>query len=223
LRDGVSDSADQRRNSKLDDEAVLQAVCATPSAVGFVEAWFVISYNEMHERSVFDGLELGKLIQSRRASKKHIVWRVAVAFLGCQLQQLASAQSAAGISEAVRACQQVPGRGGRLSCYDRAFPPIVESAESDHSADERKEPVAAATDVEPPSLTTVQIIEVQMLSPGTTRFRAADGRTFVRADARTIHRWPEPPFDVEIQSGRFGTLFLKFPDSGLRIRVAVQN
>lgn len=87
----------------------------------------------------------------------------------------------------------------------------------------REERVANVAEPEPPRPTTVQIVEVQTPSPGTTRFVAADGRVFVRANATTIHRWPDTPFDVEIQLSRFGTTFLRFPESRLRIRVAVSD
>jgi hypothetical protein len=64
-----------------------------------------------------------------------------------------------------------------------------------------------------------RIVEVEEVSVSTTHFHAADGRVFIRANAQRRYRWPEAPFDVEIQYSRFGTTYLKF-DSGLRIRVA---
>lgn len=66
---------------------------------------------------------------------------------------------------------------------------------------------------------TARIVEVQTPSTSTTIFHAEDGRVFRRERATRIYRWPEPPFDVEIQTSRFGTVFLKFED-GLRVRVA---
>jgi hypothetical protein len=71
--------------------------------------------------------------------------------------------------------------------------------------------------------TMVQIVELRNPSLRTTEFYAADGRVFVRSNATTIPRWPEPPFEVEIQTGMFGAIYLKFPDSGPRVRVAVRN
>lgn len=162
-------------------------------------------------------------MQNHCANKKSIAWGIALASLAWLQQPVANAQSAAEIREAVRACQRVSALSSRLACYDRAFPPIVESVDSDDSPAPREERAATVAEPEPAPPTTVRIVEVQMPSPGTTLFHASDGRIFVRANARTIYRWPGTPFDVEIDTGLFGNLFLKFPETGLRIRVAVRD
>jgi len=89
-------------------------------------------------------------------------------------------------------------------------PPVAESRSA------RAEPVRE-TDL--PNM--VQIVDVVTPNPTTTTFHAADGRVFLRERASRIYRWPETPFDVEIQTSRFGAVFLKFED-GLRIRVAIR-
>jgi hypothetical protein len=141
----------------------------------------------------------------------------------------------------------------RLDCYDRAFPPGVESEESAAA----RESAAAPKSVEAPEAVearesgefvesahgddapplqrerlapvaetapTARIVEVQMPSLSTTLFLAADGRTFVRENATTVIRWPDTPFDVEIQTGLFGTsTFLQLPGGSRRVRVVVRD
>jgi hypothetical protein len=174
-------------------------------------------------------------------------WGIAHASLAWLLLPVANAQSDAEILEAVRACQRVAELSSRQACYDRALPPIIESVDSDDSrasptergeraeraaraertervdSVDRAERVATVNEPEPPLATMVQIVEVQSPSLGTTRFRAADGRIFVRENANTRPRWPDTPFDVEIRSGVFGSTYLMFPESRLRIRVTVRN
>jgi hypothetical protein len=182
--------------------------------------------------------------QDYHANKKSIGRGIAIASLAWTLQPVANAQSDAEILEAVRACQRVPELSSRQACYDRAVPPIVEPAQNVpaptvESLDEAPAPIVEPVDIddaptpppervaiveEPESLPTMlRIVEVQMPSVVTTRFLAADGRMFVRANAHTIHRWPDAPFDVEIQVSTFGATYLKFPESGLRVRVAVDD
>lgn len=135
------------------------------------------------------------------------------------LQSVANSQVDTPIPEAARECRRVPEGALRLACYDRAFPPLVEAGRGDASLPSREEPAAPVAASEPPA-TTARIVEVQMPSLDTTVFRAADGRVFVRERATTVIRWPDPPFDVEIETSRFGTsTYLRLP-GGLRIRVA---
>lgn len=165
-------------------------------------------------------------MQSRQDhdAKKSIAWGMALASLAWLLQPVANAQSDAETLEAVRACQRVPGLSSRLACYDSALPPIVNSVDGDVSPPPLEERAATVARPEPPLATTVQIVEVQMPSLNTTLFRAADGRVFVRENARTIHRWPDTPFDVQIESSILGSsTYLRFPNSGLRVRVVVRN
>jgi hypothetical protein len=160
-------------------------------------------------------------MQDHHVQKKNVGLGIALVSLVCLLQPAANAQSSAETPEAVRACQRVAGSSSRLACYDRAFPPVLDSVDGGDTSTLREERVATVAEPEPPLATTVRIVEVQMPSLDTTRFVAADGRIFVRERARTVVRWPDTPFDVEIQSGIFGTIYLKFPDSGRRIRVSV--
>ncbi|MGD2166926.1 MAG: hypothetical protein PVF63_02395 [Gammaproteobacteria bacterium] len=151
---------------------------------------------------------------------------IAIVLLGWQLQPVANAQSDAEILESARACQRVTDVSSRLSCYDRVLPPVVESHRNVEPPPQPQRSASAAPAAEPdrPLPASVQIVEVETPDLATTVFHAANGRVFVRENARTRHRWPEPPFDVEIETSRFGTsTFLSFPATGLRIRVTVRN
>lgn len=155
----------------------------------------------------------------RDHSNSNIAWGIAAACLAW-LPSTLNAQSDTQLPEAASACRRVPERSARLDCYDRAFPPMVESVDGNDSLPLRDGRAAPAAAPAPPRAATARIVEVEMPSLDTTVFRAADGRVFVRERARTVLRWPDPPFDVAIETGQFGTsTYLRFPD-GLRIRVA---
>ncbi len=183
------------------------------------------------------------------ANKNNVASKFAIVSLAWLLQPIASAQTDAELLDAARACQRITGLSSRLQCYDRAFPPAVESAAREEAPAVRVEPAPVASPPEraaapasnaaparnaepaPPRAassasafgTTARIVEVQTPKVGVTRFRAEDGRVFVRSDLTSIPRWPEAPFDVEIQTARFGTsTFLHFPGTSLRVRVAVE-
>jgi hypothetical protein len=143
-----------------------------------------------------------------------------IAIVGLVLfQSVANAQSNTATPEAADDCRRVPERALRLACYDRAFPPITEAIDDDDLLPPREERVAPAAAPEP-SAPTARIVEVEMPSLDTTLFRAADGRVFVRERATTVVRWPDTPFDVEIETSIFGTsTYLRLP-GGRRIRVA---
>ena len=155
-------------------------------------------------------------------ANKNIGRKITLTYLACLLQPLAHAQTQTEVLEAARACQRVPELSYRLACYDRVFPPIVESIDAGASPAVAEEaPAATAAEIEPALPAIVQIVEVQMPDLRTTRFRAADGRVFVRTDTTTLPRWPNTPFEVEFQTGILGSTFLRFRESGLRIRVVV--
>jgi len=154
------------------------------------------------------------------ARSRNLGCGIVLAALTCLLPPVTNAQSDAQSPEAVRACQRVTERSSRLACYDRAFPPIVESVDSDDSLPQARERVASDSEPE----LTARIVEVQMPSLSTTRFLAADGRTFVRERATTVIRWPDTPFDVEVQTNNFGTsTYLKLPGTAPRFRVVVRD
>jgi hypothetical protein len=173
--------------------------------------------------------QMARSMLDRYAGNKNIRRGFVLACLVWLLQPVASAQSDAEISAAVSDCQRVPELSSRLACYDRAFPPIVEPSNNEvlpARPQERTAPVAArAAPVEEPEPlpTVVEIVELEVLRLGTTRFYSADGRVFTRTSRSTIPQWPDTPFHVEVQVGRFGSTFLKFPDGDLRIRVAVED
>ena len=173
-------------------------------------------------------------MNNRRAGCPYSGCGIAFAALTCLLLPVANAQSDVD-PDAVRSCQRVADRSLRLDCYDRAFPPEVESEESaealesaefvepvhgDDAPRQRRERVATVAETG----STARIVEVQMPSLGTTLFLAADGRTFVRENATTVIRWPDTPFDAEIHTGLFGTsTFLQLPGGSRRVRVVVRD
>lgn len=145
---------------------------------------------------------------------------IVLAALTFLLLPVTNAQSDAQSPEAARACQRVAERSSRLECYDRAFPPIVDPVDRNDSLPQARELVAPDSEPE----LTARIIEVQMPSLSTTLFLAADGRTFVRERATTVIRWPDTPFDAEVQTNNFGTsTYLKLPGTTPRFRVVVRD
>jgi hypothetical protein len=166
---------------------------------------------------------------------------MALALPAWLLQPVAFAQSDAAIAATVRACQREAAMSSRLACYDRAFPPVSETADRNDAPASAEARVAAVPAPEPPpqraaqpapqqpssqsaSSTIARIVEVEMPSIDTTVFRAEDGRVFVRSNATSVVRWPETPFDVEVDRSMFGnTTYLNFPGRNLRVRVAVRN
>ena len=63
----------------------------------------------------------------------------------------------------------------------------------------------------------------------TSRLIAADGRVFVESNSTTIVRWPDTPFNIEVNTGRTGTITLRALDvdrdrgQGRGIRVALER
>ena len=175
-------------------------------------------------------------VSKRIISKEKIVvsgWRAALVAAIWMTQSSAYAQSDAEILESVRACQNVPGLSLRLACYDRVLPPNVEAIEgaapssapgmqsrpavSGSAATAREEELQETVaeleeqlqretiDTTP----TARIIEVQRPSVRTSRLIAEDGRVFVESVSTSIIRWPETPFDVEVNRSVTGTISLR--------------
>lgn len=187
-------------------------------------------------------------IQSKTASTEFLRRRHAWA-AACMLTvpALCNAQPAGEIASAVRECQRIEGMSARLACYDRAFPPgdtapadgdmaAAEAAAPPARAAERPAarpadrvesaaaaPAAESTDAGTSGDTTVSIVQVRVLRPRETIFYAEDGRSFMQTGGPARLRLPEPPFDVALESGAFGATFLRLPEDGPRIRVAVRE
>jgi len=69
-----------------------------------------------------------------------------------------------------------------------------------------------------------RIVEVQTPSVATTLLVAADGRVFVRTNSATVVRWPDAPFDVDIEKRLVGnSLYLVHPRTGERVRVGLRD
>jgi hypothetical protein len=185
-------------------------------------------------------------MQSRRARK--LAQTAAIAALAWLQAPAAHAQPDADVAAAVGACQRVPTRQSRLDCYDRAFPPLVDTQTEETAArgqrseearreasaeprrDEQNAPAArerrnvTAAERAPAYANHAQIIELKMPRITTTELIAADGRVFVRESATSILRWPNVPFDVDIETSRFGSsTYLIHPQSRQRVRVAVRD
>ncbi len=163
------------------------------------------------------------------------------------LQTQAFAQSDAEIIGTVRVCQQVPEEDARLACYDRILPPTNGNAAVSRQEPAQRANTSAAssrpaTPANPPQTASsvpegrgsvvpffnqsdavmTQIVEVEQLSLTNARVTAADGTVFVQSNATTVTRWPDTPFEVEVQRGAFGTIYLWLEDSRQRVRVAVE-
>jgi hypothetical protein len=152
----------------------------------------------------------------------------------------AHAQPETDAAAAVGACRRVPDRSTRLDCYDRAFPPLDETEARQNTATQlesssaprreessapRRERRGASEDESAAAFVDhARIVEVQMPSVTTTVLVTADGRSFVRTNSTTVVRWPEAPFEVDIEKSWLGTsLYLVHPRTGERLRVAVRD
>ncbi len=132
-----------------------------------------------------------------------------------------AAAAAPAVAAAPVQAASPPSARAPVSATDaRAAPAPARAAAEPAPAAPAPPPAPARAEASP---NFVQIVEVRAVSAGTTHFHAADGRVFVRANASRIYRWPEAPFEVEIQVNRFGTTYLKLPDSGPRIRVSTAD
>lgn len=166
---------------------------------------------------------------------RSLEWKVVFAAVICMMQPIAHAQSDAEILESVRACQNIAGLSLRLACYDRVLPPSSESVEAGVRATPRMEnrspavsnrgnnPRTREEELEETvaeleeqlqretidSALTARIIEVQRPSVRTSRLITDDGRVFVESVTTSIVRWPETPFDVEVNRSITGTISLR--------------
>jgi len=69
-----------------------------------------------------------------------------------------------------------------------------------------------------------RIVEVQTPSVAETLLVAADGRVFVRTNSTTVVRWPDAPFEVDVEKSWLGnSLYLVHPRTGERVRVGVRK
>jgi hypothetical protein len=155
----------------------------------------------------------------------------------------AHAQFGADVDAVVGECRRVHSTLERLDCYDRAFPPVVDTGAAapqpssapvrDASTDVQGEPSAATSGESGTaapdqralvSANRAQIVEVAMPSISMTVLVAADGRVFTRQDTTVIVRWPSTPFDVDIETSRLGnSTFLIHPRTGERVRVVIRD
>ncbi|MBN4053615.1 hypothetical protein JYT97_01885 [Haliea sp. AH-315-K21] len=165
-------------------------------------------------------------MQVHHTNKKKIGWGIVLASLTCLMQPVAHAQSEVEILDSVRACQNLTGMSSRLACYDRILPPTAGSAATVEAVDRGNRaslPVTREAELEATVaeleeqlvretgaiIPTAQIIEVERPSVRTSRLVAADGRVFVESNPTTIVRWPETPFDVDINRSITGTITLR--------------
>jgi hypothetical protein len=173
-------------------------------------------------------------MQVNHFSKKKIGLGAVFFSLAWLTQANVYAQSDDEILESVRACQNIAGLSLRLACYDRVLPPAVESLEggspravprienrpavsnrgaSGRSREELEETVAELEEqLEREAIdasNTARIIEVQRPSVRTSRLIAEDGRIFVESVNTSIIRWPETPFNVQINRSITGTITLR--------------
>jgi len=171
-------------------------------------------------------------------SKKKTGLGVVFCSLACLLQPIAYAQTDAEILASARACQNIAGLSLRLACYDRVLPPATESTGTGvprpaPRVDNRPSVPAVSNRENTPSTreaeleetvaelqerlqrdeidsaTTARIIEVERPSVRTSRLYAEDGRVFVESVTTSIIRWPETPFDVEVNRSITGTISLR--------------
>lgn len=154
------------------------------------------------------------------------------------------------ILQSISSCQQIDDLSFRLACYDRLFPPgtpISATSSTSSSTSPRastnapstavpvnNNPVSAPPVVPAPApartttifqpqqetSTMVQIVEVEKTDLRNSRLVTSDGTVFLQTNATTITRWPQTPFNVEVQRSLTGTIFLVLPRNQ-RIRVAI--
>ncbi len=186
-------------------------------------------------------------MQEYYINKKKIKLGLVFACLVLSIQPVASAQSDAEIRESVAICQHVADLSYRLACYDRAFPPPIETVSSANSTPSREEIVVSDSAAREPQRqleserrqfeverqrtedfeSRAQIVEVEQPSLRTSRFITSDGRVFVQRNATRVNRLPEIPFDVGIETRLAGTTILLIPDPitgrDQRVRVLLED
>jgi hypothetical protein len=98
-------------------------------------------------------------------------------------------------------------------------------AKRDESAVAKRERRGSILDKSAPELVDhARIVEVQTPSVAETLLVAADGRVFVRTNSATVVRWPDAPFEVDIEKRLLGnSLYLVHPRTGERIRVGLRD
>ena len=186
-------------------------------------------------------------MQQHYINKKKIKLGFVFVCLAWVIQPVASAQSDEEIRESVAICQHVADLSYRLACYDRAFPPPSETANSAEPMPSREELVVSGSavreqerqldvvrrefEVERQRIeefdSRAQIVEVEQPSLRTSRFITSDGRVFVQRNATRVNRLPELPFDVGIETRLAGTTILLIPDPATgrdqRVRVLLEE
>ncbi len=165
-------------------------------------------------------------MQEYNVNTKKIGLGIVLASLTWLVLPVANAQSDADVIESVRACQSITGLSARLACYDQVLPPgtqitgtvrTTETIDSDDSMDSREQELeVTVADLEQQleletldSVPTARIIEVSRPDLRSSRLVAADGRVFVESNTTTIVRWPETPFDVEVNRSLTGTITIR--------------
>ena len=153
--------------------------------------------------------------------------------LCCLVPAAATAQGDADIRDTVQECRSMPDNFARLACYDAAFPPGSGRSADRQAADvgsPRSSRVAPAAPEPQPNVaipaqpSVFSIVEVRTVRPtGMVRFYAADGRVFAQTSGSSRLNLPDPPFDVELETGAFGSMFLRIAGRNLRVRVAAQE
>jgi hypothetical protein len=167
---------------------------------------------------------------------------VALALVGAPL---AMAQTADRREAALQACLAIESDRQRLACLEAELHAAGESEQAPsreaapvsapapapaQEAPPRLEPNRAAEPIErasPPSedpagqrRQTVTIVDVRRNVLGDTYFETADGRVLLQ---RSVNRgrYPDPPFQAELDGAALDTYFLSSPLGGPRVRVSI--
>ena len=167
-------------------------------------------------------------MKANHTNKQKVVLGIVMVSLVWLMQPSAYAQSETELLGAVRTCQNIDGLSERLACYDQVLPPgaaVIENitpmievstgrstATTSREAELEKAVAELEQQLEIGSLSEsplARIVEVKRPSASTSRLIAADGRVFVESNSTTIVRWPDTPFDLEVNIGITGTITVR--------------
>lgn len=135
---------------------------------------------------------------------------------------LALAQSDDARDEAVEACLAVESDRDRLSCLETVLG--ADEAEPEAPAAPRAESRGPVRAPESAASTprTVTIVDVRRNPLGHTRFYTANGQVYLQTSANR-GRYPEVPFEAELDEASRESFFLRSPLGGPRVRVSLSD
>jgi hypothetical protein len=100
----------------------------------------------------------------------------------------------------------------------------VAATEAEREPERGRPPPASRDDEEVPAERIVTVVEVIELGRGNFRFVTSDGEVYTQPIGSPPRRnYPSVPFEAELGTGAFGSLFIRPVEGGPRTRVAAED